>query len=129
ARRRVRQDSGRAGCARSQRSSRHGAPAAHGLRARRQTHRFFPVLKRIDDRRPAILFAESTARWQGTKGYVGNVAEAIALAAISDRAAGRTFNVGEKQIISELDWASRIAAWCDWPGELHVVPDDDAAAP
>jgi nucleoside-diphosphate-sugar epimerase len=99
-------------------------PMVYGPRDK--LHRFFPVLKRIVDRRPAILFAESTARWRGTKAYVGNVAEAIALAAVSDRAAGRTFNVGEEQTISELDWARRVATMCEWAGELRVVPDAEA---
>jgi nucleoside-diphosphate-sugar epimerase len=89
-------------------------------------HRFFPILKRIDDRRPAMLFAESVAAWRGPKGYVENVADAIALAAISDHIAPRVFNVGEQEIITELEWARRIAAACGWRGEFRVVRDGDA---
>ena len=58
-------------------------------------HRFFPLLKRIDDGRPAILFADDFAQWRGSKGYVENVGAAIALAAVSEKAAGRIYNVAE----------------------------------
>ena len=54
-------------------------------------HRFFPLLKRMDDGRSAILMAEDLAAWRGTKGYVNDVAAAIAAATASDRAAGRIY--------------------------------------
>jgi len=91
-------------------------------------NRFYPVLKRIDDRRPAIVFSEEFARWRGTKGYVGDVASAIALATVSDRAAGRTYNVGEADALSELEWARMIARATGWRGELVVVPSARAPA-
>src|SRR5207249_1482255 len=40
-------------------------------------HRFYPVLKRITDRRPVIVFSDEFAAWRGTKGYVEEVAAAI----------------------------------------------------
>src|SRR5262249_25760887 len=42
-------------------------------------HRLHPWLKRMDDRRPAIVLQEDFARWRWTHGYVENVAAAIAL--------------------------------------------------
>ena len=60
-------------------------------------HRFFPLLKRIDDGRPAILFADDFAVWRGSKGYVENVGAAIALAAVSEKAAGRIYNVANRR--------------------------------
>src|SRR5207253_3265314 len=56
-------------------------------------HRFFPIVKRIEDRRPAILYSEEVAAWRSPRGYVENVAAAIALAATSSQAAGRIYNV------------------------------------
>src|SRR5258706_12032883 len=53
--------------------------------------RFLPVVKRVDDRRPAMLFEERYASWRGPRGYVENVAAAIALAAVDTRAAGRVY--------------------------------------
>jgi nucleoside-diphosphate-sugar epimerase len=85
-------------------------------------HRFFRVVKRMDDGRPAILFADDLARWRGSKGYVENVAAAIALAATDDRAARRVYNVAEPEAPSELDWARRVAEVTGYRGRLVVLP-------
>ena len=89
--------------------------------------RSFPVLRRIADGRRRILFAESAAQWKAPRGYVENVAEAIALAALDDRAAGRIYNVGERPAFSELEWSKKIAAAANWTGEFVVL--HDALAP
>jgi nucleoside-diphosphate-sugar epimerase len=110
--------------------------------------RFHPVLRRIDDGRRAILFEEGWAAWRTPRGYVENVAAALALAAVDDRAAGRVYNVAETPAFSELDWARKIAAAATnepasaavnassaaainasahataWPGEFIVLPRD-----
>ena len=91
-------------------------------------HRFFPLLKRIDDGRPAILFSESMARWRGSKGYSENVAAAIALAAMDARAAGRVYNVAAPEAPSEREWAERVAAETGWRGRFVVLPDDETPA-
>lgn len=51
-----------------------------------------------------------------------NVAHAIALAAISDRARGRIYNVCEEPAFSDLEWQTRIAKLLGWPGKLTVLP-------
>ena len=56
-------------------------------------HRLFPYLKRMDDQRPAILMDESLAQWRGSRGYVENIAAAIVLALLDERAADRIYNV------------------------------------
>jgi nucleoside-diphosphate-sugar epimerase len=86
--------------------------------------RFQPIVKRVDDGRPVILFEEKFARWRGPRGYVENVAAAIALAATDARAAGRIYNVGEAESLTELEWAKRIAAATEWRGEFVLLPDD-----
>jgi nucleoside-diphosphate-sugar epimerase len=86
--------------------------------------RFQPVLKRIDDGRRVILFEEGIARWRSPRGYVENVAAAIALAAVSERAAGRIYNVAETPAFSELDWARKIAAAAGWDGEFVTLPKE-----
>src|SRR2546426_3546553 len=58
-------------------------------------HRFHPIVKRIADGRLAIPLSADMAQWRATKGYMENVGAAIALAAVSDRAAARIYNVGE----------------------------------
>jgi nucleoside-diphosphate-sugar epimerase len=90
-----------------------------------QLHRFFPLIKRMDDRRPAIPMATRMAAWRGTRGYVENVAAAIALAVTSERAAGRVYNVGEAESHTELEWARCVAGAAGYGGELAVLRDED----
>ena len=85
-------------------------------------HRFFPLLKRIDDGRPALLFADDFGGWRGSKGYVENVAAAIALAAVSEKAAGRIYNVAEPDVPTEREWAERVAKATGWGGRIVVLP-------
>jgi nucleoside-diphosphate-sugar epimerase len=87
-------------------------------------HRFHPVLKRIDDGRKQIIFADDVAPLRTPRGYVEDVAAAIALAATSPQAAGRLYNVCETESFGELDWARKIAAATNWAGEFVVLPHD-----
>jgi nucleoside-diphosphate-sugar epimerase len=86
--------------------------------------RFYPVLKRIDDGRRFILLEEGWAAWRSPRGYVENVAAALALAVVSQRAAGRVYNVAETPAFSELDWAGKIAEAAGWDGELITLPKE-----
>ena len=86
--------------------------------------RFHPILKRIDDGRRVILFEEGIARWHSPRGYVQNVATAIALAAVSEQASGRIYNVAETPAFSELDWARKIAVATGWDGEFVMLPKE-----
>ncbi len=85
-------------------------------------HRFYPVVKRIADGRRHIIFPEALAAWRSPRGYVENVAAAIALAATDDRAVRRIFNVCEQPSFSELEWARKIASEMRWDGEFVVLP-------
>ena len=85
-------------------------------------HRFASVVKRIADGRRHIIFPETLAAWRSPRGYVVNVAAAIALAATDDRAMRRTYNVCEEPSFSELEWARKIAHEMGWEGEFVVLP-------
>jgi nucleoside-diphosphate-sugar epimerase len=85
-------------------------------------HRCFPLLKRLADGRSSILLSDDFAAWRGPRGYVENVAHAIALAATSDVAKGRVYNVCEEPVLSELEWQIRIAKQMSWPGKFVVLP-------
>jgi nucleoside-diphosphate-sugar epimerase len=87
--------------------------------------RFFPVVKRIRDGRRTILFSDRFADWRGTKGYVEDVAHAIALAATEPRAAGRIYNVGEPDTLTELEWAKHLARMMAWDGSFSLRRDDE----
>jgi len=89
-------------------------------------HRFHYILKRMDDRRPFIIFSDDVAAWRTPRGYSENVGAAIALAAASERAAGRVYNICEQEAFSELEWAKKIARAVDWKGEFIVMPREKA---
>jgi len=85
-------------------------------------HRPRPYLRRMDDSRPAVLLGEAQADWRWTRGYVANVAAAIALAVVDDRASGRVFNVGEDPTPTEREWVEQIGAAAGWTGRVVAVP-------
>jgi len=85
-------------------------------------HRMFAFLKRMDDRRPAILMDELEAEWKWSHGYVENVADAIALAVTDVRAAGRIYNVCEPQTYSMAAWVEKIGAAAGWQGRIARIP-------
>jgi nucleoside-diphosphate-sugar epimerase len=89
-------------------------------------HRLHHILKRMDDGRPYILFPDDMAAFRTPRGFVENVGAAIALAAASDRAAGRVYNICEAESYSELEWARKTADAVGWKGEFIVLPREKA---
>lgn len=87
-------------------------------------HRFYPIAKRMADGREHIIFPDTLAQWRSPRGYVENVAAAIALAATDSRAAGRTYNVCEEPAFSELEWAQKIAEEMQWKGQFVLLPPE-----
>ena len=87
-------------------------------------HRTFEYLKRMDDGREKVLLEETRSRWRWTRGYVENVADAIALAVTSNRAAGRIFNVGEPEALNEAEWVRTIGEAAEWRGEVVTLSRD-----
>jgi nucleoside-diphosphate-sugar epimerase len=89
-------------------------------------HRLFPVIKRILDGRRQIIIPQDIAQWRGPKGYVEDVAHAIALAVMADSAAGRIYNIAEANTLTELEWAHLVAEELSWDGEFVELPRDRA---
>ena len=84
-------------------------------------HRLYPYIKRMDDKRPAIILEETIARWLGCYGYVENVARAIVLAVNHERAKDQVYNVCESPItVAEL--VKAIAKIINWQGKLVIIP-------
>jgi nucleoside-diphosphate-sugar epimerase len=90
-------------------------------------HRVGQVLARMRRGEP-VLLERAEASWRWTRGYVENVADAIALAATDARAAGRTYNVGEEAARTEADWAREIGRAAGWEGEVRVVAREELPA-
>jgi nucleoside-diphosphate-sugar epimerase len=91
-------------------------------------HRTFEYLKRMEDRRDAILIGESQLGWRWSRGYVENVAAAIALAATHPAAAGRVYNVGDEPTLTIKEWVEHIGRAAAWKGQIRGVPDGDLPA-
>jgi len=87
-------------------------------------HRFFPVLKRIADGRSTIILDEAVAQWRGPRGYVENVAAAIATAVESAKAEGRIYNVAEPVAFSEYEWTKKICQAVNWKGRIEILSSD-----
>jgi len=86
--------------------------------------RAHPYLKRFADGRAAIPIGEGMARWRWTMGFIEDVAAAIAIAAVDERAAGRVYNVGEAHSLPWAEWIREIGRAAGWEGQVVVVPDE-----
>lgn len=97
-------------------------PAIHGPGDR--AHRLWQYLKRMDDGRPRILLEAGMAAFRWSRGYVEDMAHAVALAVTCEAASGRTYNVAETNAYAEADWVRRLAAVLGWPGEVVPLPNE-----
>lgn len=97
-------------------------PATYGTGDKQ--HRLFEYLKRMDDGRRFIILEENEVKWRWTHGYVENVAEAIVLAIIDQRAANRIYNVGEEDALARAEWIKLIGQIAGWNGEVIALPKD-----
>lgn len=85
-------------------------------------HRLQPYLSRMRNDPEKILLEDGQAGWRWTRGFVENVAAAIALVATRPPAPARIYNVGDEPTLSELEWVRQIASRADWQGEVVEVP-------
>lgn len=87
--------------------------------------RFHTTLKRMLDSRPVILLEQTVSQWATCRGYVENVAQAIALAATEEKATGRIFNVADPDRFTEAEWAAQIGKTVGWNGRIIALPAGD----
>lgn len=95
-------------------------PAVYGPGDRQ--HRLQPYLRRMADDRAVILLEERHAGWRWTRGFVGNVAAAVALAVVDRRSANRVYNVGDDPTLTEREWAERVGVAAGWSGDVAAIP-------
>lgn len=101
-------------------------PAVYGERD--PQHRLRPDLARMDTGRPAILVPERALTWRWSWSYVGDVAEAVALAVVDERARGRVYNMAQERTLTHEAWVRAVAGAAGWHGEIIGVPDADLPA-
>lgn len=94
-------------------------PAVYGVGDRQ--HRFLPYLQRMFDRRSTILLEDRQASWLWSHGYVENVAAAISLAIVDERAAGRIYNIGESETPTQLQRIQQLGQIAEWNGEIVTL--------
>lgn len=58
------------------------------------------------------------ARLRLSRGYVENVAAAVLSVVADERSAARTYNVGEADALTELEWIGAVGRACGWNGEV-----------
>ncbi len=102
-------------------------PAVYGPGDRRR-HLVGRYLRRMDSRTGPLDIDAAMARWRCTRGYVDDVAEAIALASVDPRASGRTYNVGESDPVAEGNWVREIARVAGYAGTVVERKREDLSS-
>ena len=87
-------------------------------------HRLFSYLKRMDDERPFILLAEDWAEARALRGYVEDMAEAIALCVTKKETANRIYHVAYRENFTEEAWLNAVAETVGWKGDIIKVSNE-----
>src|SRR2546421_569696 len=86
----------------------------------RQTPRPSPKIRRC-----ASVFSPTRKRdRRPPRGYVEDVAEAIALCVACEEAAGRVYHVGDKENLTEAECVRRIGRAAGWNGDVLSLPNE-----
>jgi nucleoside-diphosphate-sugar epimerase len=72
-----------------------------------------------------VLMTREQAAWRWTRGYVEDVAAAIVLAVVDDRATDRIYNVGDESALPEREWVGEIGKAIGWTGEVLQASAED----
>ncbi len=85
--------------------------------------RLKPYLERMAQ--PWMPLDRAKASWRSSRGYVEDVAEAIAIACVDPSASGRTYNTGEADPLTETEWISAIGESAGWKGAVRPVAREE----
>jgi nucleoside-diphosphate-sugar epimerase len=102
-------------------------PMVYGPGDRQQ--RVTRYLQQLTKAASCIRLNEREAHWRCTRGYVEDVAWAIALGATAERADGQVFNVGEADALTELDWVKAIGEAAGWAGSVVTDSTEPPSLP
>jgi nucleoside-diphosphate-sugar epimerase len=86
-------------------------------------HRFKWAIDAVRANR-VVEIDQRAARWPNSYGYIDDIAEAIVLAAISPKAAGRTYNVGQSFVRTPIEWLLTFGVILGKPIEVLEVPPE-----
>jgi nucleoside-diphosphate-sugar epimerase len=102
-------------------------PAVYGPND--EQHRFAGWLAQMDSGREVIRIDARQAGWRWTRGFSENVADAIVLAALDERAPGKTYNVGEPDAPIDEEWLRMVAEAAGWRGRIERGDDVEGTLP
>ncbi len=85
-------------------------------------HRIYSIIKRMADKRPAIIMEQGLGEWMSALGYVENVADAIVLAINNIKARNRIYNVAQRDSFNQKQWVEKIGEVFGWKGKVVSVP-------
>jgi nucleoside-diphosphate-sugar epimerase len=89
-------------------------------------HRFRWAIEAVK-RGGLIKLDERAGKWPNSYGFVTDVAEAMVLAALDPRAAGRIYNVGQNFVRNPVQWLLSFAVVMNTPIEVETVPAAEKA--
>jgi nucleoside-diphosphate-sugar epimerase len=84
--------------------------------------RFGWAIRPMTAGKPRLALDPRWAAWRTSYGYVDDVAEGLALAAVHPAAGGRTFNLGPEAAPDHAAWVARLAQATGWTGEVREEP-------
>jgi nucleoside-diphosphate-sugar epimerase len=102
-------------------------PAVYGPGDHRR-HRVGEYVTRMDSGARTLDLDADLSGWRWTRGYVEDVADAIAVASVDRRASGRTYNVGEAAPLAEGEWVRAIARVAGYAGTVVERKREDLPA-
>ena len=80
-------------------------------------------VRRLRDAPEGLLQLHSAeATWRCTRGYVDDVAAAIAVATVHPDAPGKTYNIGESDALTTQEWLTGLAQTFNLPTTIHPSP-------
>ena len=81
-------------------------------------------VRRMADKRDAIILDARVAPRRWSRSYIANAAAAVALAVTDERATGGTFNVASPETPTEAEWVALIGEAFGWAGEIISLPSE-----
>jgi nucleoside-diphosphate-sugar epimerase len=98
-------------------------PAVHGPGDGQ--HRLRRYVRAMDQGLSTIALQQGVDAWRWLRGYVEDVAHAVALAVTEPHAVGRVYHVAYERSFSEREWVEAIARVHGWDGAVVAVPPDE----
>lgn len=95
-------------------------PAVHGPGDGQ--HRLRRYVNEMESGASTIELDEALRDWRWMRGYVEDVAHAVALAVANSTSAGRTYNVAYERHFTEPEWIREIGRVFGWDGEIAPLP-------